>query len=289
MEIIKNCHLCKHTDSTLFDKREDHGIEINNRICKNCGFVYLSPRMTEEELDQFYKNEYRTLYHGQEEPTPADLNTQQLRADHLLSFVKMEKLDISRHLDIGSSSGVLLKTFIEGYDCEGIGVEPGDSYRAYAEKQGLKNFSSLEKIKKGENKKFDLISMSHVLEHMPDPIAFLSELAELLTEEGKVLVEVPNLYGHTSFEISHLSSFSPHTLAEIFKQAGYTDLKIKVHGTPRSTILPLYLTLIASPSKMLKKPEVLPERLVSIKRKLGMLNQKIMGRLFPKKAWLPKI
>ncbi|MBT3240598.1 MAG: methyltransferase domain-containing protein [Chloroflexi bacterium] len=289
METTKNCLLCKHEESSLFDKREMHGLEVNNRICKNCGFVYLSPRMTEEELDQFYKNEYRTLYHGQEAPTPADLNTQQQRADHLLSLVKNENQNITRHLDIGSSSGVLLKTIIKGFNCIGIGVEPGDSYRDYAESQGLKIYASLEQLKKDEKEKFDLISMSHVLEHMPDPIALLSELSGLLTEEGKLLVEVPNLYGHTSFEISHLSSFSPHTLAEIFKQAGYKDLKIKVHGTPRSKILPLYLTLLASPNNEAEKQEIIPERFVPAKRKLGMLNQKIMGRLFPKKAWLPKI
>ena len=134
METTKNCLLCKHEESSLFDKREMHGLEVNNRICKNCGFVYLSPRMTEEELDQFYKNEYRTLYHGQEAPTPADLNTQQQRADHLLSLVKNENQNITRHLDIGSSSGVLLKTIIKGFNCIGIGVEPGDSYRDYAER-----------------------------------------------------------------------------------------------------------------------------------------------------------
>ena len=68
METVKNCLSCNQEETCLFDKREMHGLEINNRICKNCGLIYLSPRMTEEELDQFYKNEYRTLYHGQEEP-----------------------------------------------------------------------------------------------------------------------------------------------------------------------------------------------------------------------------
>lgn len=289
MEKIIHCLLCNSNEKSLFDKRNMLGQEISNQICKNCGFVYLSPRMTEEELDKFYKNQYRTLYHGQEAPTDADLNTQQQRADHLLSFARENQLKISRHLDIGSSAGILLKTFREGFDCAVVGVEPGDGYRMHNENQQLTIYPSLDALREKGEDKFDLISMSHVLEHIPDPTSFLSELCDLLTEDGVVLVEVPNLFGHTSFEISHLTSFSKHTLGEIFNQSGYDTIQLKVHGNPRSKILPLYLTILAKPQEGIKKRKVVPEKLVPIKRKIGMFNQKVMGRLFPSKAWLPKI
>jgi predicted TPR repeat methyltransferase len=152
------------------------------------------------------------------------------------------------HLDIGCSAGLLMQAIAQTYSCTTVGVEPGDSYRNYCIRQGLTVYPSLETLKDQQSSKFDLITMSHVLEHMSDPVGYLIMLrSELLNPNGILLIEVPNLYGHNCFEIAHNYSFSPHALSETLRKAGFAIERIKQHCLPRKTPRLLYLTAIARP------------------------------------------
>ena len=99
---------------------------------------------------------------------------------------------------------------------------------------------------------------------------------------------MPNLYAHDSFEIAHLLSFSPQTLEQTLEQAGFEVVKLIKHGWPRSQMIPLYLTAFARPIQDQKSIKISRERMVSIKRILGMLHRRILTRLMPKRAWIPK-
>lgn len=285
---VDRCPLCGGMQSRLFDRRQFRGQPVVNRLCQNCGLVYQSPRMTPQELEVFYQQEYRRLYQGSETPGTKDLATQRRRAEILLAFTQGFVESLSRHLDIGCSSGVLLEHFRREYGCQAVGVEPGMMYRAYAQQQGLKVYASLDELKASGEERFDLISLAHVLEHLPDPLATLAELHEhWLTQEGHLLLEVPNLYAHDCFEVAHLLSFSPHTLRQLLSKAGYQIVAFKIHGLPRSKLLPLYLTVLARPLTNGTSGEVQPERAVRLKRGWGMLRRKMLERLFPHLAWLP--
>lgn len=287
-EHVSLCPLCGHTDSALFDIRLFRGTEVRNRLCHRCGFVFQSPRMTPEELNHFYAHEYRVVYQGDAGPTGKDLMVQTHRAAHAAGLVAETKTHIRRHLDIGSSAGLLLQAFKTRFNCDITGIEPGEQYRQYAEKQGITTFASLEALEQAGAEKFDLVSMMHVLEHLPEPVRSLAEIREnFLEPDGLLLVEVPNLFGHDSFETAHMSAFSPHTLHETLKQAGYTISGMKAHGVPRSQILPLYLTVLATPVNRLPTGSVIPENFVPLKRRAAMLKRRALQRLRPNAAWLP--
>jgi SAM-dependent methyltransferase len=214
-ELVQNCPLCGSDRSNPFDQRIFKDQVVVNRICFSCGLVYQSPRMTEKETADFYEREYRRLYQGGEDPTTKDLAVQQARAASLLGFLKMHVQALSRHLDIGCSTGLLLQEFGKFYGCQSVGVEPGDAYREYASQKGLTVYESLDEMRKKDSAHFDLISMAHVLEHLPDPVGYLSALRETLLESNSwLLIEVPNLYAHDCFEVAHLTSFSAHTLSQ---------------------------------------------------------------------------
>lgn len=244
--------------------------------------------MNAVELDEFYAAEYRWIYQGDEGPSSRDLQTQDGRASALLDFVADTILEVNRHLDIGCSAGILLGRFQDHFNCQPIGVEPGDNYRDYAQARDLRVYPDLSALFAAGEERFDLISMAHVLEHLPDPVGYLSDLHEnLLTAEGSLLVEVPNLYCHDSFEIAHLMNFSVHTLRETLNKAGYSVLKMFKHGRPRSKMLPLYLTVLAQPDPIKYKDKVNPERFVAKKRKIGITYRRILQKLFPRQAWVP--
>jgi SAM-dependent methyltransferase len=247
--------------------------------------------MTESELENFYRSEYRQVYQGSEDPVKKDLTVQKARAEILANVLKSGGVEkIRRFADIGSSSGLLLEKIRHDYQCQVIGIEPGEAYRDYSDNKGLKIYESLKSVRRAGEAAFDLISMIHVLEHISDPAEYLKQLRKtLLSSDGKILIEVPNLYAHDCFEIAHLTSFSRHTLHEVMKKAGYSTLFLQIHGQPRSNIIPLYITLIAAPLAQESDDfKVNIERWIRLKRRAGMMHRRIIQRLFPNQAWLPE-
>jgi hypothetical protein len=128
-----------------------------------------------------------------------------------------------------------------------------------------------------------------VLEHFEDPLGSLRQIREkLLSPQGWLLLEVPNFYAHNSYELAHLSCFTPASLKEMLRKAGYRVVSLRKHGYPRSKLFPLFLNVLAVPLENPPEPmETRVERCVPIRRKLAMLWRKILSRLLPKSAWLP--
>ncbi|NIS83316.1 MAG: methyltransferase domain-containing protein [Anaerolineales bacterium] len=207
----------------------------------------------------------------------------------MLHFIQDVVPHVTRYLDIGSSSGALLATFAKAYQCDCIGVEPGDAYRSYTRDKGLSVFSNLGALEEIHHQAFDFISMSHVLEHLPDPLSYLRRLRQKwLTPQGFLLLEVPSLFGHQSLEVSHLTAFTASTLKEMLRQAGFEILRTRHHGRPRSRLIPLYLTVLARASRDPVSNAIRSSSLgVRWGRRLGSLWRRLTTVLVPGWAWLP--
>ncbi len=288
---VASCPLCGSLDSREFDRRVFRGIRVTNRICQGCGLVYQSPRMSQEELDRFYASEYRTLYQGDAAPVKRDLAVQKARAADLVQFGLSAGIkQLGRHLDIGSSAGLLLQAFSDTFHTQAVGVEPGIAYQAIAQQAGLKVYSNIEDLSHQVEAGFDLVTIIHVLEHLPDPVGTLELIRnEWLNPDGWLMVEVPNLYCHDSFEVAHLTSFSQHTFEQVLHKAGFEIHARRHHGKPRSKLLPLYITLLARPASRSNSGEtwkVNPESSVALKRHWGMFNRKLVEKLLPGSAWV---
>ena len=247
-KIVRFCPLCGNDRNRFFECFNFRDRDILNRICLNCGLVFQSPCMDEDETAAFYAAEYRLLNEGSINPTRRNITTQQGRAESLVHFVRSDVGRLSRHLDIGCSMGILLDGFEKAYHCHSVGIEPGEAHRNHAHNAGLTVYASLEELEEKERERFNLISMAHVLEHIPDPVGYLVHLREtLLDPEGWLLLEVPNLYAHDLFETAHLVAYSAHTLRQTLEKAGFEVVRLEKHGRPRSAWLRLYITLLARP------------------------------------------
>ncbi len=285
-----HCPLCGKSGARVISEIDSFGFKVRYYLCETCGFVYQNPGESAAADPAFYEETYRKLYQSTEEPTAKDLRQQRLRAEYQLNLMQNHGVcRLWRALDIGASSGTLMQTIHEAYGPEMIGVEPGNAYRKLAEEKGFKLYPSLEQLQASETAKFDLVTMMHVLEHLEDPLGTLREIkTTLLEDHGFLLVEVPNFYAHDSYELAHLSCFTEHTLAEMLKQAGYKIMHTRKHGYPRSETLDLYLTVLARPeSESGENLAIIPERLVALKRKVGMLKRDLLTKFKPGKTWLP--
>lgn len=285
-----NCLLCGSQKNHIFNRIVSFNVEVVYLQCERCGLVFQSRDASQAWQPDFYAETYRDVYQGSAAPTAKDVWVQKQRAANLIHLLDhSQPRQFERVLDVGASTGTFLEAFQRFYHCEVMGVEPGDAYRAYAEAKGLTMTASLEDLLASKITKFDLVSLIHVLEHLPDPVGTMRMVREtLLVEDGLLLVEVPNFYTHDSYELAHLTCFTPHSLVEVVKQSGFRVTSRHQHGVPRSALLNLYITITAEPLPRIDAlSPIQPDRRVRLKRCLGMLYRRVVQKFFPHKAWLP--
>jgi 2-polyprenyl-3-methyl-5-hydroxy-6-metoxy-1,4-benzoquinol methylase len=103
-------------------------------------------------------------------------------------------------LDIGAGTGDFL-TVAQNDGWKTVGVEPSDKAKAIAKNKGV---SFVENTSELESHTFDVISMWHVLEHVPNLDEQIKELKRLLKPSGTLIVAVPNF---KSFDAKHYGNF----------------------------------------------------------------------------------
>jgi 2-polyprenyl-3-methyl-5-hydroxy-6-metoxy-1,4-benzoquinol methylase len=105
-----------------------------------------------------------------------------------------------RILDIGAGTGdFLLECKNQNWDI--LGIEPNDKAKGIALGKGIKFGDTIEKL---ESNSFDVITMWHVLEHVPDVEHQVAELKRLLKPSGTIIIAVPNF---KSYDANHYGAF----------------------------------------------------------------------------------
>jgi 2-polyprenyl-3-methyl-5-hydroxy-6-metoxy-1,4-benzoquinol methylase len=287
--MTQTCPLCHSDQSEHFDTLKVENQAIQYRLCRHCGMVFQDADWKKEQLNDFYAKDYRRLVEGEDQVSDKNRAIEETRARLLVNWLKAQGVQsVKRHMDIGASTGALIHRTQTDFNARVLGVELSNSHRAFAEARGLTMLPSLEVLENQGGEPFDLISLIHVLEHLPEPVQTLIHLRERwLAPDGAFLLEVPNLYIHNSYEIAHLHAFSRHTLLESLRLAGYRVDAVRVHGQPRSNVLGLYITVLARPAGAPVDASVRPEGSVRLKRRLGMAKRRLFERLLPGQAWLP--
>ena len=117
-----------------------------------------------------------------------------------LNLINSLQSDKGSILDIGAGTGDFLSVAKEN-GWHTIGVEPSDKAKAIAKSKGVSFVSETSEL---ENNSFDVISMWHVLEHVPDLDEQLKELKRLLKPNGTLIIAVPNF---KSFDAKYYGKF----------------------------------------------------------------------------------
>ena len=105
-----------------------------------------------------------------------------------------------RILDIGAGVGDFLSV-CKNDGWETIGIEPSEKAKNIAKSKGV---SFVENLSELENHSFDIITMWHVLEHVPNLEEQITELKRLIKPNGTIIIAVPNF---KSFDAKHYGQF----------------------------------------------------------------------------------
>ncbi len=119
--------------------------------------------------------------------------------DEKISLINAES-DKGNLLDLGAGTGDFLLT-AKNNDWNTVGVEPNEKARAIGAQKGLEFFPETNNL---EDHSFDVITMWHVLEHVPDYNLQIEELKRLLKPDGVLIVAVPNF---NSFDAHYYKEF----------------------------------------------------------------------------------
>jgi 2-polyprenyl-3-methyl-5-hydroxy-6-metoxy-1,4-benzoquinol methylase len=199
MITLTSCPACGQSAFKDFLICKDYTVSKNNFSlvqCSTCTMLATSPRPKDEDLSQYYES---TEYVSHTSKANNLVNTLYLIAR---SFTLRKKKKLAQQLvpqkgnllDIGCGTGDFLQSCLEdNWHC--TGVEPGKQPREIAASKGIKTFEELSQVKE----KYQLITLWHVLEHVPDLNQTLTTIYNLLDEKGVLLIAVPN---HLSYDAS---------------------------------------------------------------------------------------
>ncbi|MDI7217523.1 class I SAM-dependent methyltransferase [Leptospira santarosai] len=219
------CYLCKSVSRNKREGRVRDNPELDIWECNGCGLVYLS------SLNHITEHHYENSgMHGSEVVSVLSwLRESDADDERRYNFLRSKLMD-KRLLDFGcGAGGFLLKALKETSISEGIELEL--RLQEHYKEEGLKVWTNLEKVINA-NRKFDIITAFHVIEHLTDPRKTISQLASMLSDDGELIIEVPNsndallvLYESDAFSkftywSQHLFLFNNDTLAKLIKQSG---------------------------------------------------------------------
>ena len=217
--------------------------KLTVKCCSNCGLGFAFPLVTAEQLLTFYREDY----HSDPKSYSNTFFTRHLHSGYLSQALNVSLFaDVSQqpeinYLDIGCGAfGQSFNAFAKVYANKKInyfGIDADPLVKKMLEKNGIawlgEDYHSL----KNCGKQFDIITLSHCLEHLAleDASNFLEGVRDFLTKDGVLFIEVP----HDDFRVQqrqskpsapHTLFFTPEALSNISSARGYSVLFCRAVG-----------------------------------------------------------
>jgi SAM-dependent methyltransferase len=235
MTIERSCAVCGSNNKQLLFRQQFSGFNEGNLLdgydvvaCQQCGFCFADHIPDQAAFDQYYRNMSKYERHEHSgHMNEYDQHRLPITAQLITRHVPNRQ---ARVLDVGCSTGSLLYVLTQyGFD-NVLGLDPSpvcaqvaqDLYKIRVVTGALADLSS-------SSETFGLIILSSVLEHIRDLDTALAKLYDLLAEQGKLYLEVPDVTAFATspdapfqeFSIEHINYFSIATLSNLLQKHNF--------------------------------------------------------------------
>ncbi|MCF6360629.1 MAG: methyltransferase domain-containing protein [Cyclobacteriaceae bacterium] len=231
LEKLTHCPVCNSDKSELHKTVKDYTVsqeEFDIIACSNCSFLYTNPRPNVDSLGAYYKSD-DYISHTNKSNNPTNLIYKLARTQTLKwKYNLVAKSKPKSVLDYGCGTGHFLNHCRQkGLDVNGF--EPDQNARTIAINEvGDVISSSTSDIEK----KFDVITLWHVLEHIPNLNEVMDWLKEHLAKNGRLIIAVPNPESYdaqlfkehwAAYDVPrHLYHFTKNTLTDLANRHSFS-------------------------------------------------------------------
>lgn len=169
------------------------------------GFLETTPQPSSDKLPEYYKSEdyishtdsqrnlFEKVYH----------TVRKISLKKKLGLINSYSKETKNLLDIGCGTGDFLQTAQQN-NWMVSGIEPNEQARSIANKKTNDSVFETEQLLKFEDHSFDVITLWHVLEHLPNLEDHVTIFKKLLKPNGTLIIAVPN---YNSFDAKHYKNF----------------------------------------------------------------------------------
>jgi SAM-dependent methyltransferase len=233
LSTARRCPLCDADDPLLLHDNRMASIDrfpfsYPVVVCEACGMVYAGRALAPEPMGDYYRD-LSKYSHG--ETSTFDRHRLRLAA----RFVRRVCAGRGRLLDVGCSTGAFLMEAVGEGMTDVSGIEPSPAAVAIArDRHGLDV-----QIGQAESfdgyRRFDIVTVLAVLEHLRDPARFLARLASQLASDAMLVFEVPDADAFGAyddpgvvtepfgeFSLEHINFFGVDALRRLGAEAGLT-------------------------------------------------------------------
>ena len=208
------------------------------------GFLQVKPTPTSDEITRYYAEEFYSAEYKKFNDSSLEVQLENRNyyegawgdmAHHIQKQLGKTLSDVSM-LDVGCGWAQCLMYFSNmGAEC--YGFDPAPEAVSYGAGKGLNiRHAGMEKMDVFNGKRFDVVMLNNVLEHLADPVTVVTEIRQkVLKSGGLIIIDVPNefnpfqLAGRDLHKLpdwwiahpAHLNYFSVDTLRSLLKGCGY--------------------------------------------------------------------
>lgn len=249
-----SCPLCCATTVNPVGHKQVRETTYPLARCAQCCLVFVTGIPSPEALASHYAQEWAEAQHpSQAERRTVDQGIEAMRFRRRLKELSHWAAPPGRLLDVGCKDGAFL-ALAQARGWRVHGVELSHAAAAAAQARGVEVFvGTLEETPYAQGT-FDVITLWHIIEHVPQPLELLRTVHRLLQPHGLIALETPNIGGRgfhrhgLEWEYltppAHLRYFGPRSLGYALGQAGFEVLKTRCEGGtglgPRLTAVGLH-------------------------------------------------
>ena len=260
-----DCPVCASSKYVKISKGDRYQMGVETCGCNSCGLIFINPRPTKIEMDNFYRTNYRKYYESIETPTDEYVAKGPFipRANFVVEKLA-EHLDVKAEfklLDIGCAEGSLLKRIGDTFPNALLyGIEPDPNFGEYARQTTRATISTgdFEELLGAEDlTEFDVVTFTHVLEHILEPHEFLQRIKKIMKPNALCYVEVPNIHnkrtkGRGHIHLGHVLSWSPQNLKWLLLKNNFGIVDAYLEGLPAKTPAMAYMVKNAGSQRLNK-------------------------------------